>query len=173
MKLIIGLGNPGKKYEQTRHNTGWMVLDELFKKNKWRENQKLKALVCETVINDQDVVLLKPQTFMNNSGVSAMLAKQKYPKLENKDIIVVHDDKDIPLGEVKTQFNRGSAGHNGVKSLIEKLGGKDFYRVRVGIAPSDFEEETDRFVMGKFTSEEKKKLQKVSRIAAEKISQLV
>lgn len=138
MKLIIGLGNPGTKYEKTRHNIGFMVLDVLIK-NEQFDSKKVK--------------LIKPQTFMNNSGQEVKKITDYY-KIPAKNIIIIHDDIDLPLGEIKIQQNRSSAGHKGVQSIIDSLGTKDFTRMRIGIRPEELIQETEKFVIQKFTQEE-------------------
>jgi len=153
MKIIIGLGNPGKKYEKTRHNVGFIILDKIIDKNEWRESTAGQLFYAKKEINGQEVEFIKPTTFMNNSGVATAYVYKKHPQAE---IIVVHDDKDIVLGEIKVQKNRSAAGHNGVKSIIEHLGTQDFTRVRVGIAPKEkLTEDTADFVLDKFTKDEK------------------
>lgn len=176
MKLIVGLGNPGKKYEKTRHNVGFVILDMLHKNllssgiNDWELSKKFNALISGCVINGKKVILAKPMTFMNKSG-EAVQNIGHYYKLHQRDIIVIHDDKDILLGELKIQENRGSAGHNGIKSIIEHIGTQDFLRVRVGIASENKKKMTDipKFVLKKFTILEKKKLQKIINEVVNKI----
>lgn len=166
MKLVVGLGNPGKKYEKTRHNVGFMVLDKLqerlnehYKLSEWSLSKKFNAIVCGGVVGDYKVLLTKPMTFMNSSGQSVQLIGHFY-RLVPEHVIVVHDDKDLPLGEVKVQKDRGHAGHNGVKSIMEYMGTKEFFRVRVGVASHDPEKmkNTAKFVLGKFSLLEKKQL---------------
>ena len=135
MFLIVGLGNPGKKYARTRHNAGWLILDYAWPKAKWQKSKSATAAYYQTTIADQPAELFKPLTFMNNSGQAVLIAAKKH-RLAPSHIIVVHDDKDIPLGQFKIQTNRGDAGHNGVKSIIAHLKTKSFVRIRVGIKPS-------------------------------------
>lgn len=171
MKLIVGLGNPGKKYTFTRHNVGWMVLDTLTGKSQWKESVKAQAFIYKTEIGGKEVELLKPNTFMNNSGVAVAYALKKHPTAE---LIVVHDDKDIPLGEIRVQTDRGAAGHNGVKSIMEHLGTQNFTRVRVGIAPSKpLNMDAADFVLEKFAKEEKKKLNEAIVEAGRRIRELI
>lgn len=158
MKLIVGLGNPGKKYEKTRHNVGFMVVDRLA--TNWKASKKARALYCKTELNGVGVEVLKPQTFMNESGVSVAYAAKNH-NLKPEDIIIVHDDKDIPLGEYKIQTNRGPAGHNGVISIINYLGTQNFTRARVGIKSAVEIKDTADFVLAKFTKEEQKTLEEV------------
>lgn len=165
MKLIVGLGNPGKKYEKTRHNAGFLLLDMLaqaYHSSNWSLSKKFNAEISEGMIHEQKVLLAKPMTFMNNSGQSVGLIAQFY-KLSPADILVVHDDKDIALGEVKKQTDRGHAGHNGIRSIIEHLGTKDFTRIRVGVAPDDARrmKDTAKYVLGKFGIFEKRTLKAV------------
>ncbi|MDO8626262.1 MAG: aminoacyl-tRNA hydrolase [Candidatus Magasanikbacteria bacterium] len=162
MKLIVALGNPGKNYARTRHNVGWLFLDWLFPKAKWQASAKAKAEYLKTEINGQRAEIIKPQTFMNNSGIAVAYAANKNGVKLN-DIIVIHDDKDISLGATRVQQNRGAGGHNGVASIIEKLGSKNFTRIRIGIAPTDNRiiEDTANFVLSKLTATEQKTLKTV------------
>ena len=133
--LVVGLGNPGKLYARTRHNAGWLILDYAYQA-KWQKSKSAAAAYYQTIIASQAVELFKPLTFMNNSGQAVSVAAKKHQILP-AHIIVVHDDKDIPLGQLKIQTNRGDAGHNGVKSIIAHLKTKSFMRIRVGIKPSN------------------------------------
>lgn len=132
MILIIGLGNPGEKYENTRHNIGFMVVDELARKllplgkTKWQFDQKFNSLV---VSSKSKVILAKPQTMMNASGFAVSKLKRFY----KSDLWVIHDDLDLPLGKVKIVVGHGSAGHHGIDSIVEHLGTTEFVRFRVGI----------------------------------------
>ncbi len=171
MKLIVGLGNPGKQYEKTRHNVGWMVLDRFVSPSEWQKSAKAQAFYCQKEINGQEVKFFKPLTFMNNSGAAVAYAKKKHPRAE---LIVVHDDKDIELGKIKIQTNRGPAGHKGVQSIIERLGTRNFTRLRVGTAPLDKNiGDTADFVLDKFTKEEQIILKKTIAATAEKITEMI
>lgn len=180
MKLIVGLGNPGKKYEKTRHNVGFMVLNALheelgsFDVNKWELSKKFNAEVSGCTIRGEKIILAKPMTFMNRSGETVGLIGQFY-KLTHKDIIVVHDDKDISLGGIKVQEDRGHAGHNGIKSIIETVGTTDFTRVRIGVACENKKkmEDTATFVLKKFTLFERKKLDIIIVKAVEEVMALI
>ncbi len=152
MKVIVGLGNPGKNYEKTRHNVGFLVLDELKKTLElpdFKEEKKFKSAISL----NKKVVLLKPLTFMNNSG-EAVLSFLNYYKLKPEDLIVVHDDIDLKLGSAKINFGQGAAGHKGVLSIISCLGTNNFWRARVGILTSPEKEETEKFVLANFSKEE-------------------
>jgi len=169
MKLIIGLGNPDKEYNNTRHNVGFMAIDfvwSMWQKeydfSAWSANKKLSAEISEGKIGKEKIILAKPLTYMNNSGI-AVGALAKYYKIKPENIIVIHDDLDIRQGEYKVQRNRSSAGHNGIKSIIEHLGTQDFHRIRIGIGREKKESQGDSadFVLNRFTATEKKELQKM------------
>lgn len=135
MKLIIGLGNPGKKYEQTWHNLGFSAIEKIRQDLAWPEFKKsikFKAAISKGELNGETVILAQPQTFMNNSGLSAA-AIASYFKIAPTDIIAIHDDLDLPLGKLRLAADSSAGGHNGIKSLIEKLGTKNFRRVKIGI----------------------------------------
>lgn len=179
MKLIIGLGNPGKRYEKTRHNVGFMVLDYLHYNLKkeglsdWSLSKKFNAIISGGTINGEKILLAKPMTFMNHSGQAVQLIAQYY-KLSHRDLLVIHDDKDLELGKIKMQSNRGSAGHNGIKSIIEHIGTQDFLRLRLGVAPKNEKKmnKVDKFVLGKFNLLERKIAQKMIEQATSEIIQL-
>lgn len=159
--LIVGLGNPGEKYQKTRHNFGFRVIDEFREKNNFsvfRLSKKFNALISEDSFNGKKIILAKPQTFMNNSGqtVKSLIA---FYKIKNENLIVIHDDLDLPLGKTKISENRGSAGHKGVQSIIDEIGTKNFTRFRLGIKPQQFRglvHGTEKFVLEKFTKDEEK-----------------
>jgi PTH1 family peptidyl-tRNA hydrolase len=133
MKIIIGLGNPGRKYERTRHNAGFMAIDELAGSLRFSLSQeKYHAVIGRGRIGDTEALLAKPQTFMNESGRSAG-AILRYTYGSPADLIVVHDELDLPLGAVRVKTGGGHGGHNGLRSLIEHLGTADFIRVRIGV----------------------------------------
>lgn len=163
MKLIIGLGNPGIQYEKTRHNLGWRTVEYLARElesSEWKMEMKFNAFVAESFFNDEKIIFVKPQTFMNNSGI-AVRSIADYYKIKSEEILVIHDEIDLPLGEIKIQKNRGAAGHNGVKSVIEHLKTKDFIRIRIGIKPiKDSILEIEEFVLQNFSSNEEKIIKK-------------
>jgi PTH1 family peptidyl-tRNA hydrolase len=133
MKIIVGLGNPGRKYERTRHNAGFMALDELARGLRFDlSREKYQAFIGKGMIGDVEALLAKPQTYMNESGrsVGAIL---RYTRAKHSDLIVVHDEIDLPLGVVRVKAGGGHGGHNGLRSIIEHLGTPDFIRVRVGV----------------------------------------
>lgn len=168
MKLIVGLGNPGEKYKKTRHNLGFLMVDYLAAGGKWKESKKANCLYSKKQIGLEEVELIKPLTFMNSSGQAVNYLQKKH-HLKPKDILIIHDEIDLPLGEIRIQEGRGPAGHKGVQSIIDQLGTKDFIRMRIGIRPTDQETiiDTEKFVLEKFTAEEEKIVQQTIKKAAQ------
>ena len=160
-KLLVGLGNPGKKYAKTRHNVGFLILDRLAEK--WGvsfDREKFSGNFGEHREGDEKIYLLKPQTYMNLSGESAQ-PWIKFLKLEPADLLVVHDEIDLPLGRMKAQWAAGTGGHQGVTSIVERLGHKDFNRLRVGVGHPGSKEKVPDFVLSPFSSEEQSLLEEV------------
>ena len=163
--IIVGLGNPGKKYVNTRHNIGFICADDFALKHEfspWKSMKELKCLVSIGIIGNARVVAVKPTPYMNLSGEAIQLVKQFY-KVNPDQIIAVHDELDVPFGQIRTREAGGSAGHNGIKSLIQHLG-EDFGRVRVGIGPKTPQEmESADFVLAKFNKDEEKQIPALTR----------
>ncbi len=173
MYLIVGLGNPGKKYIHTRHNVGFMALDLIqneFSLPDFKNQARFKAELSVGQYAGRVIILAKPQTYMNNSGQAVHLVKN-YFKIQNENIILIHDDLDINFGDLRIKNTGSSAGHNGVKSVIEALGSQDFWRVRIGIRnkqlskllslPADIKADgISRFVLSRFSFLEKRKMHK-------------
>jgi len=161
MVLIVGLGNPGKKFKNTRHNVGFRVVDRLRKKNDFptfRSSKKFNSLISESTLKRKKVVLAKPQTFMNDSGKAIKKLISGF-RLQASGLWVIHDDIDLPLGKIRISKTRGAAGHKGVQSIIDELNTKDFTRFRIGIKPKNYNlqfETLKSFVLKNFTKEEKK-----------------
>lgn len=173
--LVIGLGNPGKEYEGTRHNAGSAALDYFAQKNDfpaWTGRKDLKCQLTSVNIGPARVILCKPTTFMNNSGEAAQ-AVQRFYKIHNPQTLVVYDELAIPFGQLRTRAGGSDAGHNGVKSLIQHVG-EDFYRLRLGIGNevSDKADAAD-FVLGKFTKAEQGTLPKILREANSLINEFI
>lgn len=160
MKLIIGLGNPGKEYQQTRHSFGFLALDAILAKKKltWSKDKDSQSLLAIFQDEDEKIILCQAQTFMNNSGEAVQKLKKFY-KLKNEDIIVVYDDLDLIFGTFKISTKRSSGGHNGIESIIEHLKSIDFIRLRLGIGPQIGKAED--FVLKKFNADEKKKIPEI------------
>lgn len=195
MKLIAGLGNPGEKYEKTRHNLGFMVVEKFFKDFEsvhnmvWSDDKKLKSSL---VIIDyqpktgkaEKVILVKPKTYMNNSGMAVQLISSFY-KIESQDIWVIHDDLDLPLGRMKMRLGGAGAGHHGIEDIMEKLGTDKFWRFRLGIGgskniSSDLDDDgkekmisrrylgdASDFVLGEFSGKETGEVKKLIRNGSE------
>lgn len=150
MKLIVGLGNPDKEYDKTRHNVGFMVIDNYLGSVNW--SNKFNALYCEKVINGEKIIFVKPLTYMNNSG-NAVGEFVRYFNIDNKDILVIQDDLDLNVGDYKLKMHSSSGGHNGIKSIIASLGNQDFPRLKVGIGSVKKDEVID-YVLGRFSKSE-------------------
>lgn len=168
MILIVGLGNPGAKYENTRHNVGFMAVDLLLKKltsverSVWEENKKFNCLMAKI---DQELVLAKPLSFMNASG-EAVGKLMRFFKVTTFGLYVIHDDIDLSLGKIKITLGHGSAGHKGVDSIIENIKSNNFVRIRVGIS-SDKRLNTEKFVLSEFGEREKNKIKRAVKKAQE------
>ena len=157
MKVIIGLGNPGKSYENTRHNIGFIVIDHFANTTNWKN--KWNALYTEIIINNEKILLIKPQTFMNLSG-NALIEFANFYKIDLEDILVIQDDLDLEVGKYRLKINSSSGGHNGIKSIIERLGSNHFARLKIGIS-NNKEIDTKDYVLGKFTKEELETFEKL------------
>lgn len=149
MKLIVGLGNPGKKYEKTRHNVGFMVLDELAKSENtnFLFSTKFKGEIAR--IHNEKVILLKPHTFMNSSGLSVLIVKQFF-NIDNEDILIVHDDLDLNCGKIRFRQKGGSGGHKGLKSIMSCINAENFHRLKIGISKDEVIP-VENYVLGKFS----------------------
>ena len=153
MKLIVGLGNPGKDYENTRHNVGFMVMDRLSDvMNVSISTTKFKGEYVKFKYHGEDVILLKPMTYMNNSGESVRQVMD-YFKIDVEDLLVVYDDMDMPVGKLRLRQSGSAGGHNGVKSIIAHVGTQSFQRIRVGIDRSKYIKVVD-YVLSRFTKDE-------------------
>ncbi len=176
MKIIVGLGNPGEKYKSTRHNVGWMVLDWLmadlgFTNGKWQKkfaseilevpHSASLPLFSKEGDGGSYFLFAKPQTFMNLSGQAVKTLTDFYKLNTQTDLLVIHDDIDLPLGKLKTTASASSAGHNGVADIIDHLGTQNFHRIRVGVETRQAKTDlpTEAFVLQNFTADEMQKLQ--------------
>ncbi len=160
LKLLVGLGNPGTEYHKTRHNVGFMVLEELARQHNctFRESKKLYGKTCEIGDGVSKKRLLMPHTYMNESGKSVRSAKDWF-NFEDHQLIILVDDMDLPLGKIRVRSKGSAGGHNGLKSIINHLGTNEFKRLKIGIgSPSEIKEErkskTVSHVLGKFSKEE-------------------
>ncbi len=150
MKLIVGLGNPTSEYENTRHNLGFMVLDNYLKNVSWQT--KFQALYTTLNINNEKVIFIKPLTYMNLSG-TAVQAFANFYKIEPENILVIQDDLDLPIGTYRLKIHSSSGGHNGIKNIIEALNTNDFLRLKIGISKNNQMDVKD-YVLGKLSLEE-------------------
>jgi len=181
MKLLVGLGNPEKKYDGTRHNIGFALVDFLYNEwlkkenfDEWGKNKKFSSEMTVGTVNGEKVILAKPLTFMNNSGV-AVQALVNYFKIPIKDVYVFQDELDLKCGDYKIQTNRSSAGHNGIASIIELLGTQEFTRIRIGIGKEDKEKQGKGadYVLSKFSLIERLKLKEVKKKILEEMHKLL
>lgn len=161
MKLVVGLGNIGKEYEATKHNAGFMAVDLFAEKNdcgNFSLNSKLKSEILKTKFGDEEIILIKPTTFMNLSGEAVRLV-QEYYGIKAEDVIVIYDDLDIDLGKIRIGIFDSPAGHNGIKSIIENTKSKDFLRIRIGIKNETLKNiPSEDLVLRKFNDDEKEKI---------------
>ena len=153
MKLVIGLGNKGREYENTRHNMGFMLVDRYlqYKNITDKFKEKFNAMYIETTINNEKIIFIKPMTYMNNSGI-AVRAFVDFYKINSEDVLVISDDLDLDLGKFRLRRNGSSGGHNGLKSIISHLGTDNFKRLRIGI--SNDEDDVINYVLSKFSKKE-------------------
>jgi len=183
--IIVGLGNPGGEYENTRHNTGRIAVDAFAKKigidaDEWKEDKKIKSEVAKTKLGKNTVVLIKPNTFMNKSGdaVKSLVKNKKTAET----LVVVHDDLDLPFGKIKISFNKSAGGHRGVQSIIKAIKTEAFIRMRIGIAPvtpsgkmkkPQGEQAVIDLILGKFKPAEQEAWKKIMKKAAEGLESIV
>jgi peptidyl-tRNA hydrolase, PTH1 family len=180
--LIVGLGNPGEEYKLSRHNTGRIILENIAKSNdfsEWKNNMKSKSFCTKGEIGKEKFDFMLPETFMNNSGVAVSQVIDNPKKLKN--LIVIYDDIDLPIGSYKISFNRSSGGHNGLESVIKKVRSKEFIRIRIGISPTTQsgkirkpkgEEAILKFLLGKYKEDEFKEIKKISKKVSEIITMI-
>lgn len=184
MKLIVGLGNPGEKYQGTRHNLGFEVVEKIMDKVKgpelgWKKEGKFKSEICKI---NPTLILVKPQTYMNNSGQAVKLLAD-YFKIPPEDIVVLHDDLDLPVGKLRLRAGGSGGGHHGVESIINSLGEDKFVRLRLGIGPTSGRTilsehnmdsfNVERFVLELFDPSERSKIKHMTKRAVEVIEALL
>ncbi len=182
MMLIVGLGNPGEEYAKTRHNAGRIILEHIANAEEfsdWKNDMKTKSLRAKGEVEGEKFDFMLPETFMNNSGNAVAQVIDDKKKLKN--LVVVYDDLDIPVGSLKISFNRSSGGHNGVESIIKKVKSKEFVRIRIGVSPHtptgklkkpSGEQAVLKFLLGAFKEDELKTLKKQSKLVTEILSTL-
>lgn len=153
MKLIVGIGNPGKEYDNTRHNVGFMALDSIADHYNVEFNEtKFKSVYTSIRVNNEKVILMKPQTYVNLSG-SAVVSMMNYFNINKEDILVIYDDLALPTGKLRVRFKGSGGGHNGIKNIIDYLKTQEFKRVRIGISNNKLFDQVD-YVLGRFSKED-------------------
>jgi len=168
IKLVVGLGNPGREYNNTRHNMGFMVVDEIAKRLevfKWKERDG--ALYFDCYLDLAHIIFIKPQKYINLSG-DVMINFVKYLDIKTEDILVVSDDLDLPIGSIKLKEKGSSGGHNGLKNIESQLGTNEYRRIKIGIS-NDKEMDTKDYVLGKLSQKEKRDLKPVIDMAADAV----
>ena len=174
MKLIVGLGNPGPEYELTPHNLGFLVVDRIADEQKVEiRNRQCRALTAGTMIGQEQVVLAKPETFMNLSGLAVRELVSKLEIVPETDLIVIQDELDLPFGTLRIHRNRSSAGHNGIESIIGSLGSKGFVRIRIGVAPEHKVEDGKEYLLSPMRKAQLKVLDLIIADAAEAATMIV
>ena len=173
MKFIVGLGNPGNKYQHTRHNIGFKVVDQMAGDQKWHQSNKGKLEYLWLEINGEKVELIKPQAFMNKSGLVMTYVKKKHPQLGGENLFIIHDDLDLEVGKFKIQFGKGPKQHNGLTSIYQQLGTDQFWHVRIGVdgRRGDRAIPSDKYVLSSFTPEEKSLINQVMKQVVEGLNQ--
>ena len=174
MYLIAGLGNPGTKYEGTRHNIGWQVIDELAEKYNIRvlEN-KFKGLTGKGMIGSEKVLLLKPLTYMNLSGESIAEAVRFYKIDETTELIVIADDISLDVGQLRIRKKGSAGGHNGIKNIIAHLGTQEFPRIKVGVGDKPPRMDLADYVLSRFSKEDREKMEQAFKDAAEAVEVMI
>jgi PTH1 family peptidyl-tRNA hydrolase len=168
VKLIVGLGNPGVEYQFTPHNLGFLVVDRIANEYGVEvRNRQCRALTARVVIGSETVLLAKPETFMNLSGISVRELVSKHEVTSEKDLIVIQDELDFPLGTIRLQRRRSSAGHNGIESIISALGTQDFLRIRMGVAPDRKIEDGMSYLLAPFRKAQVKVVDEMLEVGAE------
>lgn len=173
MKLIVGLGNPGARYRFSRHNAGFLVLDQLALRNDMALSQRLfEALIARGRIAGESVIAAVPQTFMNLSGIAVKRICDFY-RIGCADLIIIHDDMDLPFGTIRLKEGGGHGGHKGLISVIEQLGNPDFLRVRIGIGKPALREMVEAYVLSPFSKEEMQTFPDIVAIACDVVTDIV
>ena len=170
MKLIVGLGNPGVEYQLTPHNLGFLAIDRVATEYRIEvRNRQCRALTARAVIGSETVLLAKPETFMNLSGISVRELVSKHDVRPEEDLIVIQDELDFPLGTLRIHRKRSSAGHNGIESIINALGTQDFLRIRMGVAPDHKIEDGMSYLLSPFRKGQLKVVDEMLEVAADAV----
>jgi len=170
VKLIVGLGNPGVEYQFTPHNLGFLAVDRIANEGGVEvRNRQCRALTARVTIGPETVLLAKPETFMNLSGISVRELVTKHDVRVEEDLIVIQDELDFPLGTLRLQRRRSSAGHNGIESIINALGTQDFLRIRMGVAPDHKIEDGMSYLLAPFRKAQLKVVDEMLEVAADAV----
>lgn len=174
MLLIVGLGNPGEQYKNTRHNAGFLALDQLAQDigEPWSTDKEARAEIIETNVNGKKVILIKPQTFMNNAGeaVQSLVARYNIPTCS---VWVVYDEATLAFGTLRVRLEGSSGGHNGVKSIIQHMNAEDFVRLRIGVGEPPEQMALEDWVLSKFSKEEQAVLPKITEHISQKLQDAI
>lgn len=171
--VVIGLGNPGKEYEKTRHNMGYRAIDVLsYDENIEIRRKKFHSLIGQGKIAGKKVVLVKPETYMNRSGIAARETAMWYD-VPSCNVVIIYDDIDLPVGAIRIRKSGGAGTHNGMKSVVSELGTKDFIRIRIGVGSAEAGEDLVDRVIGKVPKEEQQMLDDAAREAAEAVKDII
>jgi PTH1 family peptidyl-tRNA hydrolase len=171
MKLVVGLGNPGRRYAGTRHNVGFDVIDTLAKRARVSVKKKVaQALVGEAVLNGEEVLLVKPQTFMNLSGQAVGDLARRF-RVKPEDVLVIYDDLDLPTGKIRIRPKGSAGGHNGMKSIIHCLGTQEFPRIRIGIGSAG--DDTVDYVLSRFSRKDREVIDRSIELAADAVETFI
>ena len=174
MKLIVGLGNPGIEYQFTPHNLGFLAIDRIANEVGVEvRNRQCRALTARAVIGSETVLLAKPETFMNLSGISVRELVAKHEVRAEQDLIVIQDELDFPLGTLRLHTRRSSAGHNGIESIINALGSQDFLRIRIGVAPDRKIEDGMSYLLAPFRKAQLKVVDGMLEVAADAVKAIL
>jgi peptidyl-tRNA hydrolase, PTH1 family len=171
VKMIVGLGNPGIEYQFTPHNIGFLAVDRIASEQGVEiRNRQCRALTARVQIGDEQVLLAKPETFMNLSGISVQELVEEYEAKPESDLIVIQDELDFPLGTLRIHTRRSSAGHNGIESIIGALGTQDFLRIRIGVAPEHKVEDGKEYLLSPMRKKELAVVDEMLETAAEAVN---
>ncbi len=174
MKLIVGLGNPGIEYQFTPHNLGFLSIDRLAER--WRvevKNRHCQALTARKMVGEQEVLLAKPETYMNLSGLAVRELTEEYEIKPEQDLVVIYDELDLPFGAIRIRPRGGTAGHNGMESIVGALGTEEFLRLRLGIAPERKVADGARYVLAQFRRSQYKAVDQILDTAADAVETIL
>ncbi|HKD81988.1 MAG TPA: aminoacyl-tRNA hydrolase [Candidatus Angelobacter sp.] len=174
MKLIVGLGNPGIEYQFTPHNIGFLAVDRIAEQcGVMVDNRHCKALTARTRIGNEEILLAKPETYMNLSGMSVLELARKYEVDPERDVLVIYDELDLPLGMIRVRARGSSAGHNGMQSIINALQSQEIARIRIGVQPDDPRKGGAKYILGQFRKSQLAGLDEVLDLTAQAVNVVV